>query len=80
MAKIEIPDKLIDALGPEMKMDVHWIDVKLISGVRFKNLVVRGGRYITGRASDFNGEGELPFNSQDIAAVRRHSSFPWPFW
>lgn len=43
MAKIEIPAALRAKLGPEMKMDVHWADVKLHDGRVIKNLVVRGG-------------------------------------
>ena len=31
---IETPNNLLGALGPEMKMDVHWIDVELSSGAR----------------------------------------------
>jgi len=77
---IPIPENLLDDLGPEMKMDVHWVDVKLSSGARFNNLVVRGGRYLTGRAEDPNGVGDLPFSSQDIVAVRRRGAFPWPAW
>jgi len=57
MSRIEIPKTLRAKLGPEMKMDVHWIDVKLNNGKRFQNLVVRGDRYITGMANDENGEG-----------------------
>jgi hypothetical protein len=82
MAKIEIREELMNALGPEMKMDVHWVDVKLHDGREFKNLVVRGGRFITGRESDPNGEGELPFTSENIARVRRREIWGllWPFW
>ena len=80
MSKIEIPEQLRFKLGPEMKMDVHWVDVKLVSGKVFRHLVVRGGRYITGRANDENGEGSLPFVSADIANVRRESIRLWPFW
>lgn len=78
MTKIEIPESMRDKLGPEMKMDVHWADVKLHDGRSFKNLVVRGGAYITGRAADQNGEGDLPFSTADIKAIRRHSILP--FW
>jgi|GEM_PF-6684511 len=55
-----------------MKMDVHWIDVKLHNGETLKNLVVRGGAFITGYANDPNGESELSFSSSDIKAVHRH--------
>ena len=65
-----------------MKMDVHWVDVKLADGTKFMNLVVRGGAAITGRATDPNGEGPLPFLSKDIIALRRHALLGalWPFW
>jgi hypothetical protein len=78
MARIEIPEALREKLGPDMKMDVHWIDVKLRSGQVLKNLEVRGGRYITGRADDQNGVGDLPFSTQDIKKIRRRSFLP--FW
>ena len=80
MSKIEIPEQLRSKLGPEMKMDVHWIDVKLKTGKTFRRLVVRGSRYITGRENDENGEGQLPFESSDIGNVRRASTWFWPFW
>lgn len=65
-----------------MKMDVHWVDVKLADGTTLMNLVVRGGCTITGRATDQNGEGPLPFVSADIVAIRRHALLGglWPFW
>lgn len=78
MTKIEIPAALRKTIGPEMKMDIHWIDLKLCDGRVLKNLVVRGGRYITGRSDDPNGEGILAFETTDIIKVRRHSIFP--FW
>lgn len=78
---IEIPEHLRSKLGPEMKMDVHSIDVKLKNGDIFSRLVVRGGRYISGRANDENGEGALPFTSAEIADIRREKSWPWRiFW
>ena len=80
MAKIEIPERLRSVLGAEMKMDVHWVDVQLADGTKLFNLVVRGSRYITGRANDANGEGALQFQSEDIARVRRRKSAFWPFW
>ncbi|HYF19035.1 MAG TPA: hypothetical protein VEA40_14290 [Ramlibacter sp.] len=61
-----------------MKMDVHWVDVQLHDGQVLKNLEVRGGRYITGRGEDPNGEGDLPFTAADIKKIRRHSILP--FW
>ena len=82
MARVEIPHHLRPKLGPEMKMDIHWVDVKLQDGRCFFNLVVRGGRYITGHAGDSNGEGKLAFAESDIANVRRHAllGLVWPFW
>ncbi|MBS0215470.1 MAG: hypothetical protein JSR50_06895 [Proteobacteria bacterium] len=76
MARIEIPENFIAVLGPEMSMDVHWIDVKLKDGRDFKNLVVRGGRYITGKSNDPEGIGNLNFTSSDIQTIRRHRSKP----
>jgi hypothetical protein len=69
-------------LGSEMKMDTHWVDVKLRDGRKFMNLVVQGGAYLTGRADDPNGEGDLPFAANEIVAIRRRSLFGSlsPFW
>ncbi|MGG7607407.1 hypothetical protein [Massilia sp. BKSP1R2A-1] len=82
MTSLLLPAHLRAKLGPEMKMDVHWVDVKLADGKKFMNLVVRGGSTITGRATDPNGEGVLPFVSEDIVALRRHALLGtlWPFW
>jgi len=81
LSKIEIPHNLLPKLGSEMKMDVHWIDVKLIDGSVFPKMIVRGGRYITGRDSDHNGIGNVPFESSQILSVRRQKFFSWwPFW
>lgn len=82
MTSIRLPPHICGKLGPEMKMDVHWVDVKLVNGMKLMNLVVRGGSTITGRAADPNGEGALPFESTDIVSIRRHSVFGamWPFW
>ena len=81
MAAITIPNSLLPKLGPEMKMDTHWVDVKLRDGRVLRNLVVRGGSTITGRKSDPDGEGVLDFTSDDIAAVRRHCIVAfWPVW
>lgn len=60
MSNIPLPTHLRAKLGPEMKMDVHWVDMQLADGTKFMNLVVRGGTAITGRATDPNGEGPLP--------------------
>lgn len=82
MTSLLLPTHLRAKLGPEMKMDVHWVDVKLADGTKFMNLVVRGGSTLTGRATDPNGEGPLPFKSEDIVALRRHALLGafWPFW
>lgn len=63
-------------------MDVRWVDVKLADGTKFINLVVRGGTAIMGRAADPNGEGPLPFVSENIVALRRDALLGvlWPFW
>lgn len=74
--KIEIPGSLREKLGPEMQMDVHWIDVELWDGRVYKKLVVRGGRYITGFENDPNGEGDVPFSTTDIKDINRESSIP----
>lgn len=74
---VKLPEKFKSDLGPDMKMDVHWIDVKLKDNRVLKNLVVRGRTYITGRIDDECGEGELPFESEDIVKIRRHSIFPF---
>lgn len=78
MSQIPIPDHLLPNLGPEMKMDYHWVDVVLRDGQRFRNLVVRGGRYITGRHDDPDGEGDLPFAEFDISDLCRHRVFGAP--
>jgi hypothetical protein len=82
MARIAIPERLLSALGPEMKMDTHWVDVRLHDARQFNNLVVRGGWCITGRDSDLNGYGALPFESEHIARIRRRALLGslWPFW
>lgn len=78
MLKIEIPEVLRNKLGPEMEPNTHWIDVKLIDGRLFRNLVVQEGRYITGSKNDSIAETELSFASRDIFLIRRHSVLP--FW
>lgn len=81
MSKVQIPDHLLSKLGPAMAMDVHWIDVKLSNGSVHPKMVVRGGRYITGNAKDKNGEGNVPFTTQEIKAIRRKKLFGWwPLW
>lgn len=81
MQPLELSPALRAKLGPEMKMDTHWVDVKLRDGRKFMNLVVQGGAYLTGRA-DPNGEGDSPFAAIDIVAIRRRSLFGAlsPFW
>jgi hypothetical protein len=78
MAKIQIPEKYITKIGAPMQMDVHWVDVKLKDGRKFRKLVVRGGQYITGRYQDKTGESDLDFSTDDILKIRRSSFLP--FW
>jgi hypothetical protein len=79
MQKIEIPENLIKKLGPEMKMDTHWIDIRLRDGRRYKNIIVRGGRYIVGKKKSLNRIDEIPnLKSTDILDIYRHSFFH--FW
>ncbi|MCH8512895.1 MAG: hypothetical protein LAT83_14770 [Kiritimatiellae bacterium] len=78
MSKIQIPSHLLRNLGPEMKMDVHWVDVLLKDQSKRKGLVVRGGAFITGRKSDPGGVGPLDFESEDIVNVRRELKIGWP--
>ncbi|KAB0292093.1 hypothetical protein F2P58_02875 [Vibrio fortis] len=81
MSKVEIPKLLLPNIGAEMKMDVHWVDVKLDTGVVHHKMVVRGGCYLAGYSSDKNGEGAVPFKSTQIVAIRRHKLVKWwPFW
>jgi hypothetical protein len=81
MSKVEIPEILLQKLGAEMKMDIHWIDIKLKDGSVFPKMVVRGGRYITGNSNDLNGEGHVPFEQSEIETIRRQKFFSWwPFW
>ena len=82
MTRIAIPRQLQRNLGPEMKMDVHWVDVKLHDGRCMANLVVRGCAYITGHESDPDDNGSLSFNTEDIANLRRRAFLgaAWPFW
>ncbi|WP_155874940.1 hypothetical protein [Desulfuromonas sp. AOP6] len=81
MNKIELPEHLRAKLGPEMKMDIHWVDVKTATGGTYRGVVVRGGRYITGLKSHPNGEGTVPFQANDIVKIRRQAILPWwPFW
>ncbi len=64
-----------------MKMDVHWVDIKVTNGIVYPKMVVRGGRFITGFTTDVNEESNIPFNSRDISNIRRQSLFYWwPFW
>lgn len=75
---VEIPVHLLKKLGSEMKMDVHWVDVKLKDGRLLRGLVVKGGRYITGSKLDPDGEGTLPFTTQEIVDLRRLHYIPRP--
>lgn len=76
---IAVPKSLVPLLGPEMKMDVHWVDVRLRDGRVLTNLVIRGGSYFTGHADDPNGEGPLDFTSEDVVALRPHAVI-WGRW
>jgi hypothetical protein len=78
MANIPLPEHLRKMLGPEMKMDTHWIDVRLFDGRVFRNIVVQGGRDITGQGIHPIDEGPLPFEAKDIAEIRPLSLLP-PF-
>lgn len=80
MSNIEIPLHLRAKLGAEMKMDVHWIDVRLKDGRAIYRLAVRGGRYITGFADACDGESALSFAAEDIINLRRTARRYWPFW
>lgn len=76
MARIEIPSHLLPSLGPEMKMDTHWVDVQLKDGRMLRNLVVRGGAFITGHADSPNSECIMDFATADIESLQRHSLLP----
>jgi len=78
MARIEIPEGLGDQLGPETAMDLHVVHVVLKDGRKFRNLAVRGGRFITGKASAPNGESDLDFDSQETVRIKR--AFWWPLF
>ena len=75
--RIELDDETQRSLGL-LGRDSWKVDVRLNDGRVFKRLVIREGWCITGRASDPNGEGDLPFVAADIKKVRPHSIFP--FW
>ncbi len=78
MAHIEIPNHLLGTFGHPISMDLHVVNVKLRDGRRFRNLAVRDGRFITGRADTPNGESELDFSGEDIVRIRR--AFWWPLF
>lgn len=82
LSRIEIPADFLEKIGPEVKMDCHWIDIRLKDGRVVTNLVVRGGRFITGHASAFNDESELSFSAADIRNVKRRALMGnfWPLW
>lgn len=61
-----------------MGYDTHWIDVRLHSGRVIRKLTVRGGGWITGPNGELGEDDLLPFESEDIADLRRHSS--WLSW
>ncbi len=78
MSKIEIPKHLLSHLGKEMKMDIHFVDVKLKDGTKLTGLVVRGRKFITGQKTDPDGIGQLDFEMEDILNIRRELRFGWP--
>jgi hypothetical protein len=81
MSKVEIPFELRSKLGAEMKMDIHWVRVKLRNGTVHANMIVRGARYITGTSKDRDGVGTVPFVGSEILDIRREGLFAWwPFW
>lgn len=73
MSKIEIPFYLLPKLGVDKSSGVYLIDVELKDGRIYRNLVVKGDLYITGRKDDLNGEGSLPFSGFDICDIHRHA-------
>ena len=76
MARIEIPREFLHNLGTSVAMDLHVVNVKLRDGRKLRKLAVRGGRYITGYADAPEGESELDFVSDDIAALETSSWWP----
>lgn len=79
MAEIGIPELLRSDVGNANHWDAYFIDVKLRDGRVFRSLVAREGVCIIGRRSDPDCTGDLPFQSDDIMAVRSHQPFI-PFW
>ena len=77
---VEVPAHLRERLSPEMKMGVHWVNVKLRCGLRLYNLVVRGGRFFAGFVTQADGEGIVPLASEDVVPVRPHMRRWWPVW
>ena len=71
----KIPDKLLEKVPPEVKMDVTYIDVKLKNDKIVKNITVRGGSYITSKKYDFDEKEPLGFSVDDIADIRESSIF-----
>ncbi|MBV1879142.1 MAG: hypothetical protein KUG79_15985 [Pseudomonadales bacterium] len=81
MSKIEIPSQLLSKLGPEMKMDVHWIDVLLKDNKKHYGVVVRGGKFITGLNNDHDGVNSVGFSQVQIKNIGRRARFKWwPLW
>jgi len=82
MLKIEIPERFLGRFGTPVAMDLHVVHVTLKDGRKFRNLAVRGDRFISGYAD--NGlwgnkqrdNKELDFSSEDIAKVRK--AIWWP--
>ena len=80
MAHITLPEPFRAFVGPGHH-DAHWIDVRLLDGRVYRNLIVRGGIEITGRAFPSPDDSPLPFEASDIAEVRPQAMFlPIRWW
>ena len=66
-------------LGLSMEPDMHWIDVRLADRRVLRNLTLRNGMFITGRADDDHGENDPDVRAGDIVAGKRHGAW-WPWW
>jgi hypothetical protein len=71
---LKLPNEFRASLGAEMKMDTHWIDVRLRSGRRVKNVVVRGGSVLTGVETPAGSLTPLDFSPDEIMSVARHQT------
>ncbi len=59
MTSIILPTHLRAKLGPEMKMDVRWVDVKLTDGTKFLNLVCSRGNCDHGKSRRSERRGNI---------------------